>query len=41
MIMIICIHKKNALQIMATNKQHSPNLRIPAENNHIIKIITL
>ena len=26
MIMIICIHKKDTLQMMAKNKQQSPNL---------------
>ena len=28
---IICIHKKDALQIMADNKQR-PNLRMPVES---------
>ena len=32
MIMIIFIHKKDALQIMVTNKQQSPNLRMPVES---------
>ena len=32
MIMIICIHKKDVLQIMVTNEQQSPNLRIPVES---------
>ena len=32
MIMIIFIHKKNTLQIMVTNKQQSPNFRIPVES---------
>ena len=31
LIMIICIHKKDTLQIMVINKQHSPNLRMPVE----------
>ena len=35
MIMIIFIHKKETLQIMSTNKQQSPNLRIPVENYKI------
>ena len=30
--MIICIHKKDKLQIMVTNKQQTPNLRMPVEN---------
>ena len=32
MIMIICIHKKDTLQIMVTNKQQCPNLRMPVES---------
>ena len=32
MIMIIFIHKKDTLQIMVTNKQQSPNLRMPVES---------
>ena len=32
-IMIICIQKKYTLQIMATNKQRCPNLRMPVESN--------
>ena len=32
MIMIIFIHEKDTLQIMVTNKQHSPNLRMPVES---------
>ena len=32
MMMIICIHEKDTLQIMATNKQQSPNLRMPVES---------
>ena len=32
MIMIIFIRKKDTLQIMATNKQQSPNLRMPVES---------
>ena len=32
MIMIIFIHKKDTLQIMATNRQQSPNLRMPVES---------
>ena len=32
MIMIIFIHKKDTLQIVATNKQQSPNLRMPVES---------
>ena len=32
MTMIICIHKKDTLQIMAINKQQSPNLGPPVEN---------
>ena len=31
--MIIYIHKKCTLQLMATNKQQSPNLGMPAESN--------
>ena len=31
MIMIIFINKKDTLQIMAKNKQQSPNLRMPVE----------
>ena len=31
--MIILIHKKDTLPIMATNKQQSPNLRMPVESN--------
>ena len=30
--MIICIHKKETLQIMVTNKQQSPDLRIQVES---------
>ena len=30
--MIIFIHKKDTLQIMATNKQQSPNSRMPVES---------
>ena len=30
--MIICIHKKDALQIMAKNKQQSPNLTMQVES---------
>ena len=30
--MIICNHKNNTLQIMALNKQQSPNLRMPVES---------
>ena len=30
--MIIFVHKKDALQIMAKNKQQSPNLRMPVES---------
>ena len=33
MIMIIFIHKKFTLQIMATNKQQSPNLRMTVESD--------
>ena len=36
--MIICIHKKGTLQVMATDKQQSPNLRMTVEsykNTHI------
>ena len=36
MIMIICIHKKDALQIMAKNKQQSINLRMPVESYKIL-----
>ena len=32
MMMIIFIHKKNILQIMVTNIQHSPNSRMPVES---------
>ena len=32
MIMIIFIHKKDTLQIMVTNIQHNPNLRMPVES---------
>ena len=32
MIMIIFTHNKDILQIMVTNKQQSPNLRIPVES---------
>ena len=32
MIMIIFIHEKYTLQIMATNKQQSPNLRMSVES---------
>ena len=32
LIMIICIHKKGTEQIMADNKQQSPNLRMPVES---------
>ena len=32
MIMIIFIHKKDTLQIMVTNIQQSPNLRMPVES---------
>ena len=41
MMMIICIHKKDTLQITATNKQQTPNLRMPVESNkkHIYLII--
>ena len=35
MIMIIFIHKKDTLQIMATNIQHSPNLRMPVQIEYI------
>ena len=31
MIMIIFIHKRDALEIMAINKQQSPNLKMPVE----------
>ena len=43
MIIIIFIHKKYTLQIMATNKQHSPDLRMPVESyiKHICLIINL
>ena len=30
--MIVCIHKKDALQILVTNRQKSPNLRMPVES---------
>ena len=30
--MIICIHKKDTLQIIVTNKRQSPNLRMPVES---------
>ena len=30
--MIIFIHKNDTLQIMATNEQQSPNLRMPLES---------
>ena len=41
MMMIICIRKKNSLQIMAKNKQQSPNLRIPVESyKKLIWLIT-
>ena len=30
--MIIFIHKKDTLRIMVTNKQQSPNLRMPVES---------
>ena len=33
MMMILCIHKKDILQIMVTNKHQSPNLRIPVESD--------
>ena len=40
MIMIICIHKKDTLQIMAENKQQSLNLRLSVEcNKHFIWLI--
>ena len=32
MITIICIHEKDILQIMVTNKQQSPNLRMSVES---------
>ena len=32
MIMMIFSHAKDTLQIMATNKQQSPNLRMPVES---------
>ena len=32
MMMIICIHKENTLQIMADDKQQSPDLRIAVES---------
>ena len=32
MMMIIFIHKKDTLQIMAKNEQKSPNLRMPIES---------
>ena len=32
MIMIIFIHRKDTLQIMVTNIQHSTNLRMPVES---------
>ena len=43
MVMIIFIHKKDTLQIMVTNEQKSPNLRMPVESykNLIWLIITL
>ena len=43
MIMIICIHKKDTLQIMETNKDQTPNLRMPVESykKHIWLIINL
>ena len=31
-LMIIFIHEKDTLQIMAQNKQQSPNLRMPVES---------
>ena len=30
--MIIFIHKKDALQIIGTNKQQSPNIKMPVES---------
>ena len=32
MIMIICIHKKDTLQILVDNKQQSPNLGLPVKS---------
>ena len=32
MIMMIFINKKDALQIMVTNKQQTPNLKMPVES---------
>ena len=33
MIMIIFIHEEDTLQIKATNKQQSPDLRMPVESH--------
>ena len=43
MIMIICINKKDTLQVMVTNKQQSPNFRMSVESykKHIWLIINL
>ena len=40
MIMIIFIHKKDTLQIIVTNKQQSPNLRMAVESyKKLIRLI--